>query len=641
MTTVLVVASDEALRARLVAALGDHSVFVAQSDTEALKTLRLIDIDVILRGGPSLARGLEAFVARVKEIAPSALTVAIGATGDEVEVADFSLSATFTQRELDGALRHVTDKLRLTREITALRSSLAPEGPGTATGLDQPWEGAAFARVLKEFTRALEMFLDAIGELVRPTRMALLMPSADAQEYRVVTHRGLARQIVESVRLPADQGLARWIAAQGRPARLPDLADPEIARELKLLQSVLAVPLLAHGELVAILTVGQPVVGSTYGRGETETLFDLASHLATAIRDIALHNQLEREQQFSERILAHMSSGVITIGRDQRIGTINRRAEEILQLSAAEVVKQDLRALPSPLGDMLFDTLRTGRAAGRHEIQLALRGLWLEVSTYPVRGEDGAPLGAVLVFEDLTAQKELLTQKRQVEQTQLLTRVVARIADEIKNPLVSINTFIELIGERYDDPEFRKHFSSVVRRDVRRLVEVFEKLAGLVTEGELNFTTVDVHTVVDDVVTAIELVDEVPARPLQLDVTRETTPQVVKVDPAQLRKALSYLIWYLAHNSPPDQARVSVSVARHSEREDGESVRVLVGSRTASVPPEKLHRVFDPVQMVQESLIDVGPAVSQRLVEAVGGQLTVRQGRHELHFLVTLPLATS
>src|SRR2546428_9297588 len=257
--------------------------------------------------------------------------------------------------------------------------------------------------------------------------MELLRPSADGQEYRVATHRGQAPQIVESVRLPADQGLARWIAAQGRPARLRDLADPEIARELKLLQSVLAVPLLAHGELVAILTVGQPVVGATDGRGDAERLFDLASHLATAIRDIALHNQLEREQQFSERILAHMSSGVITIGHDQRIGTINRRAEEILQLSAAEVVKQDLRALPSPLGDMLFDTLRTGRAAARHEIQLALRGLRLEVSTYPVRGEAGTPPGAVAVSEALTDQKGVLTQRRQVEQTQLLTRVVARI----------------------------------------------------------------------------------------------------------------------------------------------------------------------------------------------------------------------
>src|SRR5207237_9500358 len=112
--------------------------------------------------------------------------------------------------------------------------------------------------------------------------------------------------------------------------------------------------------------------------------------------------QHERQQQFSERILSHMSSGVITIGRDQRIGTINRQAEEILQLSSGEVLKQDLRALPSPLGDMLFDTLRTGRTAGRHEIQLAVRGLWREVSTYPAGGEHGAPRGAAVVFVALT-----------------------------------------------------------------------------------------------------------------------------------------------------------------------------------------------------------------------------------------------
>jgi hypothetical protein len=41
--------------------------------------------------------------------------------------------------------------------------------------------------------------------------------------------------------------------------------------------------------------------------------------------------------------------------------------------------------------------------------------------------------------------------------------------------------------------------------------------------------------------------------------------------------------------------------------------------------------------MVQESLIDVGPAVSQRLVEALGGRLRMRQTRHELAFLVTVP----
>jgi nitrogen-specific signal transduction histidine kinase len=68
-------------------------------------------------------------------------------------------------------------------------------------------------------------------------------------------------------------------------------------------------------------------------------------------------------------------------------------------------------------------------------------------------------------------------------------------------------------------------------------------------------------------------------------------------------------------------------------------VRILIGSRTAAVPADKLERLFDPVHNVQESLIDVGPAVGQRLVEALGGRLDVRPGRHELAFLVSLPPA--
>src|SRR5207302_10813363 len=144
-------------------------------------------------------------------------------------------------------------------------------------------------------------------------------------------------------------------------------------------------------------------------------------------------------------------------------------------------------------------------------------------------GDEATPLGAVLVLEDRTAQKELAARKRQAEESQLLARVIARIADEIKNPLVSINTFVELIDERYDDPDFRKLFSSVVRRDVRRLVQVFEKLAALVTEGELNFTTVDVHTVVDDVVAAIQVADDSLGKPIQLEVTRDPAPLTAKV----------------------------------------------------------------------------------------------------------------
>ena len=650
MNTVLVVTPDDALRTRLLRGLGGFTIFEAPSDNEAIKTLRLVEIDLVLRDSAGPAGALSTFVSGARDVAPAALVVAVGAAGEEEATADFMVPDGFTTRELDAVLRHALDKQRLVREIKMLRAPSIPLAPARAIAAGETsWDNAALARVLKAFSRVfaagfdlrrvLDTFLEAIGDVVRPTRVAVLLPEVDGREFRIAAHRGLAPQIVHSVRLPAAEGLPRWLAAQGRPIALHDVTDPELVRELKLLQGVVATPLLAHGDLVAILVLGQPVFGTGYSRAEIETLFDLVTQLATVIRDIALHQQLEREKEFTERILSHMSSGVVTIGRDQRVGTMNRRAEEILGLSAHAVIRQDLRVLPSPLGDLLFDTLSSGRPMPRTEIQLALRRLWIELTTYVIRDEESAPLGAVLVFEDLTAQKELAAQKREADQFQLLTRVVARIADEIKNPLVSINTFIELIGERYDDPDFRRHFSSVVRRDVRRLVEVFEKLAGLVTEGELNFAIVDAYEAVTQLVEAIDLAEGGLGKHLQLDVAPTSEPLPVKVDATQLRKALSYLIRYLTHNSPNDLAKISLSVGRHAEPDGGHDVRILVGSRTATVSAEKLERLFDPVQMVQESLIDVGPAVSQRLVEALGGRLGVRQTRHELSFVVSLPPA--
>jgi signal transduction histidine kinase len=331
---------------------------------------------------------------------------------------------------------------------------------------------------------------------------------------------------------------------------------------------------------------------------------------------------------------------------------VNRRAEEILQLRGSDVLGRDLRVLPSPLGDLLYDTLTRGRSSPRTEIQLAFRGLPLEVSTYPITGDEPLPLGAVLVFEDLSAQKALAAEKRQADQFQLLTRVVARITDEIKNPMVSISTLMELLEERYDDPEFRHHFSTVVRRDVRRVVQVFEKLTALVNEGGLNFELVDLRAVVDEMLAAmgaapsttagdgsvtLEFVEEGSAKRLTVELYRETTPQFVKADRGQLKKALSYLLWYLMHRSP-DHAKVSLSMSHGDDGGDG-GTRLLLTSRTAEVGAEEMQRMFDPMHVVQDSLIDLGPAVSQRLVEAQGGRLQVRQARHELSFMVTLPEA--
>jgi nitrogen fixation/metabolism regulation signal transduction histidine kinase len=260
-------------------------------------------------------------------------------------------------------------------------------------------------------------------------------------------------------------------------------------------------------------------------------------------------------------------------------------------------------------------------------------------------------MGAVPVFEDLTAQRLLAQERRGVEQLQLLTRMVARIADEIKNPLVSINAFMELIGERYDDATFRNQFSSVVGRDVRRLVQIFDKLAALVNDGDYKRETLDLRQVADECLAELgaqalgagegearllTFSDESTQKHVTATLSHEGSSFLVRADHAMLKKAMSYLVWYLLRKTPATEAKIAVSIS-HLASED--RVRLTVASRTAEVRPEELQAIFDPIQVVQENLIDVGPCVSQRILESQGGRLEAKQARSEVSFTASLPAA--
>ncbi len=682
MSSLLLVTTDEAVHARVLRGCPDYSIFPVASDAEALKTLRLTEVDLIVKDVKSSVRELPLFVAKARQLCPSAVVICLhdaeGMTAEmdeSLETADFLLRKPLETRDFTTVLRQAQDKQRLMLEVSALRAHRAapPVNASTEAGLvSSEFSSQVLGQVVKEFAKALSasfdlprvlnLFLDAVAEMVRPSRCALLLADPEGTAYRVRAHRGLAPHVAESVRLSADSGLPLWLHTQGRiiyaqegQARPYDPVAREVGRELATLQAVVAIPLTARGDLTGILTLGQRITGVPYSHRETEILFNLAAHLASAIQDIALHHQLRYQKVYTERILSHMSNGVITIDRDEKVTIMNHRAEEILSLSASEILTRDLRALPSPLGDLLYATLTGSKAVHRTEVRLALGKLLLEVSTYPITGEGQEPLGAVMVFEDLSVQRQAAEEKRQAEQFQLLTRVIARVSDEIKNPLVSINTFMELLEERYQDVEFRRLFSTVVGRDVKRLIQIFEKLAALVREGGFTFETVDVRMAVEECLIDLgarapqedaggarlfSWVDEASGQELTVTVSHETGGLRTKSNHAQLKKAIAYLIWYLLRKTPGEKAAIAVATDRGKDAVGGKDdvIRIVVSSDAAAVPEAELHRLFDLLAVVQENLIDVGPCVSQRIIEALGGRLEAARGRRGISFTALLPM---
>ena len=112
MRTVLLVSEDEALNGRLLRVLPDCSVFPAPTDEEALRTLRLTEVDLVIKHVTRPARDLEEFIAKARQLRPAVVVVCILSTEGlapdeeaEAEGADFCVLHSFTTQHLRTVLR--------------------------------------------------------------------------------------------------------------------------------------------------------------------------------------------------------------------------------------------------------------------------------------------------------------------------------------------------------------------------------------------------------------------------------------------------------------------------------------------------------------------------------------------------------
>jgi PAS domain S-box-containing protein len=553
---------------------------------------------------------------------------------------------------------------RLELEVASLRrdrTRRAPVAPPAAVnGHGHP---TSMGTVLKELgkllaahfdiERVVEFFLDAIAELVRPGRMALLLVD-DEHRYRARGFRGLDPGVAERVRLESGEGLADWFRQHVRLAVRSELErEPEwleAARELELLGGEVAVPLWVQAKLVGILVLGPRVAGQPYASEDLERLFTLASQVAMAVEDITLFNTVRAQHSFIEQVLTHLQSGAITIDAAGRVTRFNRRAEQILELSLKDVLGQDLRVLPSPLGDLLYETMRSGRELRQHELELSRRQTIVEVSTSRILDAAGAPCGAVMLLDDPTPWHKLHRERQAGHTLDLLNRVLLRLTDEIKNPLVSIYTFLELLPNRYEDPEFRETFLSVVGKDTQRLISLVDKLITLAGDRDYKVDFCDLRQLLHDAVEELSVrlerskgprdaslfLIQVPERTDQLTAILYAPQEglFVKVDREQLTKAIGYLVRFLANRVDAD-GRVAIHL--QTSPDDPNRVRLSLTGRPAILSVLEREHLFSPLAIASDKLLDVGPGVTQKIVEAHGGSLTLGGQEGEIRFVLTLP----
>lgn len=430
----------------------------------------------------------------------------------------------------------------------------------------------------------------------------------------------------------AEQGaLVTFMRTHGRPLvheeAVRDPADQSLAaaaREVQSLGGQVAFPLLDERSLAGLLVVGPKRSGDPYFAEDIDLLSTLANQAAVAMKNARLYEEVVLVNEYVDNILSTMASGVIAVDAAGQLSLSNPAAERFTGMRLKRRPGLSYNELPVALAGPLRETLGEGKAYSQLETSIAKEGVILPLvySTAPLQDKNGTRHGALIVFSDLSRLKELEREKHRAERLASFGSLASGVAHEIKNPLVAIRTFAELLPERFADVDFRDDFSKVVVREIDRIDNLVARLRGIASAPQHQTGLVDLRQPIADTLKLLRG---------QLEQSRTTVRQLVEddapfvaIEDAQL-KQLFLNIFQNALEAMGIGGELTIRVAR--SQSPGSAIILVEVSDTGPGMPESVKtHVFDPFFTTKPTGSGLGLAICRSIVDAHRGTIRAENG---------------
>jgi two-component system sensor histidine kinase AtoS len=482
----------------------------------------------------------------------------------------------------------------------------------------------------------LERFAATTAEAVGTDRVSILLPDRNgfSQHYSGDDRPGLV--------LPADHPFISHLREYHEPIVLdelhrirPTLELDAVIAEMRRLKLAAAMGVFSRNQLAAVMLLGPRLSGGIYGSTVQNALQVLCGQLAIAIDNAQLFTEVQNAKIYNETLLQNLTTAVIAAGADEQITVFNNEAEEITGLKSNEVLNHSLGQLPNGLCDLLRETLRTGERREHRELTLHSEehSVVVRASSSIFHGQDGQMLGALMVLTDITALKRLELQIRRSDRLASLGTLSAGMAHEIKNPLVSIKTFAQLLPERYQDSDFRETFSNLIGHEIDRIDSLVNQLLRFARPAKPLLKPMHVHAVLEK---SLQLVGH---RLYQKDIklTRLWAAELdtIRADADQLEQVfLNFFINAMDAMRRGGELTVATEVGNRPEwvtamsQPNGaghspEILRITIRDNGEGIPPENLSHVFDPFFTTKDYGTGLGLSVVHGIIEEHGGQIEV------------------
>ena len=494
--------------------------------------------------------------------------------------------------------------------------------------------------------------------------------------------QGVPTELMESAPpLPTEAPLRQWFSADIR-SDPPDKGRPTslLVRERVLPSSDLLPSPWREAGVCAFMALllgtqqrpcGLLLAGATQPHHFTprdKDLLELSSQqLSMAVengllfQELAEHIQdLAAMRQFSANILRDMSDGLLTVDAEGRITTFNSAAEEILNYPAPQAQGQSLTNLlgeNSELVALVQEAMRVGTSHARRELvvrrgngrpvpvgaSVALLRSGLVAGQVSPRDEGGQVTGAVVVFTDLTEQKNSEEERHHRDRLALLGEMTAVLAHEVRNPLAGVVHGIQYLAEELSLEGESAQYARLILEDSRRISRLLDDILLISRPQQLELIPCDLPAILEGLLHHWRA--RAAARGVEVRTFYAENLYLPLGDPVRLEQAFANLISN-ALDAMPEGGTLWLRVrpAQLASSLPGQSphpaVRVEVEDTGVGIPTHALQRVFEPFFTTRQEGTGLGLAIAQRVVRDHQGKIEVQSEEGEgTLFTVTLPLA--
>jgi signal transduction histidine kinase len=220
------------------------------------------------------------------------------------------------------------------------------------------------------------------------------------------------------------------------------------------------------------------------------------------------------------------------------------------------------------------------------------------------------------VFSVAYKNATLYEKIRRNERLASIGTLAAGMAHEIKNPLVTLKTFTQLVPERYEDPEFRESFSKLVGKEIDRIDTLVNQLLHFARPVKPDFRPISLQDLLQEQVEGFT--EQAKRDHLTLKTSYQATYDRILGD-ANLLEQVMLNLFLNARDAMENEGILEVSCM------DGEAGLVVeISDSGEGIDPSLVDHIFDPFYTTKSQGTGLGLAVAHRILEEHHVTTTVR-----------------